>query len=156
MFRFYVNLLFFLLYFHLVFHISVIQVERRLHAKNLLPTFVISGESYEEDLQFGFLKTALRYYNLSSIIFLLGLKAGSMPKFSFLPLLFFEIAMKKTFDLDFGKGPQYIIIVSSIYLLFWLKSWSMPKISFLPFLFLEIAMMKTFNKIIRYSHFVYP
>ena len=68
----------------------------RLHAENQLPTFVISGDNYEEDILF--LENGLKKTFSSINIFYLSqnrLHAKNQP------LLFLEIAMKKTYNLDF-------------------------------------------------------
>ena len=46
-----------------------------------------------------------------------------------------DIAMKKTFYLDYGRQPQDIFFFSFIKMLLRLKAGCMPKISVIPFLF---------------------
>ena len=107
------------------FNNSFIEVESRVHAEIQLSTFVILWDSYEDDLWFGFMKRTSIYYNCFHIYLLFWLKSWSMPKISFLPLLFLEIALKKTFD--FKEKLKIFTSFSSINLLFRLKAGSMQK-----------------------------
>ena len=76
-----------------------------MHTKSQLPSFIIPGNIYEDDLYFGFWKTTTRNVNT-----LFNLKTDCMPKISFLvPLLFLEIAMKKTFNFDYGRRSQEML-----------------------------------------------
>ena len=64
-------------------------------------------------------------------------------KISVLAFLVFEIAMKKTLNLGFGRRPQDNFNIFSIFLLVRLKSSCKQKISQLACLIMNIAMKKT-------------